>query len=133
LSDERIRLLNSFRNSGFSVDDSPTLWPEDSDGLERLARCLLRCPLSLSRIHWTKGARTLFYEGKSSHDDPLASDPQGSILNLVSGTLCGLAPLLGWARGRKEPVGRLEFPARSRSSGRGGWFSIWGQWGKPQV
>jgi len=70
LSDERIELLHSFRNTGFSVDDSPTLWPQDSDGLERLARYLLRCPLSLSRIHWTKGARTLFYEGKSSHDDP---------------------------------------------------------------
>ncbi|HSF14462.1 MAG TPA: transposase, partial [Vicinamibacteria bacterium] len=70
LSDERIRLLSSFRKSGFSVDDSPTLWPQDSDGLERLARYLLRCPLSLSRIHWTKGARTLFYEVKSSHDDP---------------------------------------------------------------
>ena len=36
LSDERIELLNSFRNSGFSVDTSPTVWPQDSDGLERL-------------------------------------------------------------------------------------------------
>ena len=33
LSDERIELLNSFRHSGFSVDTSPTVWPQDSDGL----------------------------------------------------------------------------------------------------
>jgi hypothetical protein len=82
LSDERIELLTSFRNSGFSVDDSPTLWPQDTEGIERLARYLLRCPLSLSRIHWTKGARTLFYEGKSSHDDPFASDPKGETLDV---------------------------------------------------
>ncbi len=82
LSDERIELLNSFRNSGFSVDDSPTLWPQDSEGIERLARYLLRCPLSLSRIHWTQGARTLFYEGKSSHHDPFASDPKGETLDI---------------------------------------------------
>jgi hypothetical protein len=43
---------------------------------------LLRCPLSLSRIHWTKGARTLFYEGKSTHDDPFATDPNGETLDI---------------------------------------------------
>ena len=57
LSDERIELLLSFRNSGFSVDTSPTVWPQDTQGLERLCRYLLRCPVSLSRIHWTPGAR----------------------------------------------------------------------------
>ena len=36
LSDERIELLLSFRNSGFSVDTSPTVWPQDTQGLERL-------------------------------------------------------------------------------------------------
>jgi len=64
LSDERIELLNSFRNSGFSVDTSPTVWPRDSEGLERLGRYMLRCPLSLSRIHWTQGAPTLFCQSK---------------------------------------------------------------------
>jgi hypothetical protein len=82
LSDERIELLNSFRNSGFSVDGSPTVWPQDTDGLETIARYLLRCPLSLSRIHWTEGARTLFYQGKSSHDDPFASHPEGETLDV---------------------------------------------------
>ena len=58
-------------HSGFSVDTSVTVWPQDTEGLERLCRYLLRCPLSLSRIHWTPGAKTLFYEAKGSHDDPL--------------------------------------------------------------
>ncbi len=31
---ERIELLLSFRNSGFSVDTSPTVWPQDTQGLE---------------------------------------------------------------------------------------------------
>jgi hypothetical protein len=55
LSDERIELLSSFRHSGFSVDCSVTVWSDDTNGLERLARYLLRCPVSLSRIHWTPG------------------------------------------------------------------------------
>ena len=85
LSDERIELLNSFRNSGFSVDTSPTVWPQDSDGLERLGRYILRCPLSLSRIHWTEGARPLFYQGKASHHDPQLSSfhhPDGETLDV---------------------------------------------------
>ena len=82
LSDERIELLDSFRHSGFSVDASPTVWPQDTQGLERLCRYLLRCPVSLSRIHWTPGSKTLFYESKSSHDDPLFSHPQGETLDV---------------------------------------------------
>ena len=35
LSDERIELLRSFRHSGFSLDTSPTVWPQDTQGLEK--------------------------------------------------------------------------------------------------
>ena len=82
LSDERLQLLLSFRNSGFSVDTSPTVWPQDTQGLERLCRYLLRCPVSISRIHWTPGSRTLFYESKGSHDDPLLSHPKGESIDI---------------------------------------------------
>ena len=86
LSDERIELLDSFRHSGFSVDASLTVWPQDTEGLERLCQYLLRCPLSLSRIHWTPqraGAKTLFYEATGARDDdPLASHPQGEALDV---------------------------------------------------
>ncbi len=83
ISDERIELILSFRNSGFSVDASPTVWPQDSQGLEKISRYLLRCPVSLSRIHWTPGSKTLFYESKSSHDDPLFSHPKGETLDIL--------------------------------------------------
>jgi hypothetical protein len=36
----------------------------------------------LERIHWTPGAGTLFYQGKASHDDPFANDPQGETLDI---------------------------------------------------
>ena len=38
--------------------------------------------MSLSRIHWTPGSRTLFYESKSSHDGPLFSHPKGESLDI---------------------------------------------------
>jgi len=84
LDDERIELLNSFPNSGFSVDTSPTVWPQDSDGLERLGRYMLRAPLSLSRIHWSDGARTLFYQAKATNDDSpsLFRHPDGETLEV---------------------------------------------------
>jgi len=87
LSDERIELLQSFRNSGFSVDTSPTVWPQDTTGLERLCRYLLRCPVSLERIHWTPGAKTLFYQSKQhANDDPLFSHPKGETLDVFEFT-----------------------------------------------
>ena len=59
------------------ITHHPTVWPQDTQGLERLCRYLLRCPVSLSRIHWTPGSRTLFYQSKGSHDDTLLSHPKG--------------------------------------------------------
>ena len=83
LSEERIELLRSFPHSGFSVDTSVTVWPDDTAGLERLARYLLRCPLSLSRIHWTPGSKNLFYEARSSPDDVLFAHQNGETLDTL--------------------------------------------------
>jgi hypothetical protein len=82
LSDERIELLGSFRHSGFSVDCSITVWPKDTARLLRLACYLLRCPVSLSRIHWTPGSKTLFYESNGLHDEPFYSHPHGETLDI---------------------------------------------------
>ncbi len=38
--------------------------------------------MSLSRIHWTPGAKTLFYASKAAHDDPLYSHPEGETLDI---------------------------------------------------
>ena len=83
LSDERIELLRSFPHSGFSADCSVTVWPKDTAGLQRLACYLLRCPVSLSRIHWTPGSKTLFYETQGSHHDPFSSHPKGETLDCL--------------------------------------------------
>ena len=45
LSDERARFLMSWNhNSGFSVDDSVRIEPEDQKSMERMARYILRPP-----------------------------------------------------------------------------------------
>ncbi len=54
----------------------------DGCWLELLEAYLLRSPVRLSRIHWTPGSKTLFYESKASHDDPFYSHPQGETLDI---------------------------------------------------
>lgn len=49
LSDERIELLLSWQNTGFSVHNTVTLESEDPAGAERIARYLLRPPLLEAR------------------------------------------------------------------------------------
>jgi len=68
-----------FLHSGFSVDASVTVWPQDTEGLEHLCRYLLRCPLSLSRIHWKPGAKTLFaWEFVGQENRRMAVSPDGA-------------------------------------------------------
>jgi hypothetical protein len=50
LAPGRIELLLSWRHSGFSVHNTVTVPPDDGAGLERLARYLLRAPVSLERL-----------------------------------------------------------------------------------
>ena len=64
LSEERTRLLLSWRHSGFSVHTSVTVPSDDRDGLERLARYLLRPPVSLDRLRVGEGAGSLAYTGR---------------------------------------------------------------------
>ena len=52
LTEERIELLESWKagHTGFSAHNAVTVRADDGDGLERLARYLLRPPLSLERL-----------------------------------------------------------------------------------
>jgi hypothetical protein len=70
LSQERIKLLLSWRRSGFSVDDSVRLPVGEQKGLEDVARYMLRAPVSLSRLRWTPGDKDIFYVGTDSHKSP---------------------------------------------------------------
>jgi len=64
LSGERTRLLLSWRHSGFSVHTSVTVPPDDRDGLERLARYLLRPPVSLDRLKVDEHAQAVAYAAR---------------------------------------------------------------------
>ena len=88
LSEERIRLLLSWRHSGFSVHTSVTVPPDDRDGLERLARYLLRAPVSLERLRVGEDAGSLAYAGRrrSTHrgtGDEAVLDPLDFLARVV--------------------------------------------------
>ena len=71
LSDERARVLMSWRhNSGFSVDDSVRFEPEDTKAMEKVARYLLRPPLSLERMTYSKGDDQVVYRRKAKDGRP---------------------------------------------------------------
>jgi hypothetical protein len=118
VSDERIELLRSFRHSCFSADCSVSVWPDDTAGLQlvrrslgeggRLACYLLRCPVSLSRIHWTPGSKTLFYESAGSHDDPFHSHPKGETLDVFD-FIARVLTQIPEPRKRERPLPRVLF------------------------
>jgi hypothetical protein len=71
MSDERARVLMSWRhNSGFSVDDSVRFEPEDRKSMEKVARYLLRPPLSLERMTYSKGDDQVAYRRKGKNGRP---------------------------------------------------------------
>jgi len=71
LSDERARLLMSWNhNSGYSVDASVRVEPEDEKAMERMVRYMLRPPLSLERMSYTEGSDEVLYSRKRSNGRP---------------------------------------------------------------
>jgi hypothetical protein len=88
LSEERVQLLLSWNhNSGFSIDDSVRIQAEDSQALERLARYMVRPPLSLERMRYEVGDNEVVYERKRSNGKPGAEerfDPLDFLARLIS-------------------------------------------------
>ena len=70
LNEERIQLLLSWRRSGFSIDDSVRIPAGQQRAIEHVARYMLRAPVSLSRMQWSRDDSEVFYLAKGSHDDP---------------------------------------------------------------
>ena len=65
LSEERERLLLSWRHrTGFSADASVKVEPEDSAAVQRLARYILRPPVSLERMVFNQGSDDVVYTRK---------------------------------------------------------------------
>ena len=85
ISDERIKLLLSWRHTGFSVDNSVTLYPSDQQGLERLARYLLRSPVSLQTLHYSPETQQVIYQANKGHDrdDTEIIDPMDFVARVL--------------------------------------------------
>ncbi len=67
LTEERTELLLSWRHTGFSVHNRVRVEPEDGPAVERLARYIMRPPISLERIGWS-GDGEVLYQPKGGHD-----------------------------------------------------------------
>ncbi len=67
LSEERAKLLLSWRHTGFSVHNRVRVEPEDQPAMERLARYIMRPPISLERMQWSEDG-DVFYQPKGGHD-----------------------------------------------------------------
>ncbi len=80
LSDERAGVLLSWRhNSGFSVDDSVRFEPEDRKSMEKVARYLLRPPLSLERMNYSDGDDQVVYRHKGRDGRPGEEERIGAL------------------------------------------------------
>ncbi|HXV61769.1 MAG TPA: transposase [Vicinamibacteria bacterium] len=77
ISQERIDLLLSWRHSGFSVHNRTTVYPNDTEGLHKLACYLMRAPVNLSRLRFDRDSGLLVFEPKPGHelDDEALTDP----------------------------------------------------------
>jgi len=95
-----------------AADSSVEVEPEDGAGLERLARYIMRPPLSLERMNWTEGAREVAYTLKPREGQPGAQerlDPLDSLARLLAHLpepRLHLAHYYGWysnvSRGRRR-------------------------------
>jgi hypothetical protein len=96
VDEDRVALLMSWEeNTGFSADNSATVAAGDSTGLARLARYLMRSPVSLDRLTWDEETGEIVYLAKRGHvhddaeprpDQPLPEerfDPLEFIARLV--------------------------------------------------
>jgi hypothetical protein len=57
----------SWRHTGFSVHNRVRVEPEDQPAVERLARYIMRPPISLERVEWG-GEGVVHYRAKGGHD-----------------------------------------------------------------
>jgi len=91
LSEERIQLLLSWRRSGFSIDDSVRIPAGQQRAIEHVARYMLRAPLSLSRMRWSRDDSEVFYIAKGSQDDPEAPSARARRIDTLE-FVCGGQP-----------------------------------------
>ena len=97
LSDERIKILRSWRRSGFSIDNDVYLYPSDTQALEILSRYIVRCPVSLRRLQYDKKSNYVLYQPKSKNRKAELLDPLEFLARV-------LIHILRWAALRGSPA-----------------------------
>jgi hypothetical protein len=68
LDEDRVRVLLSWRHTGFSVHNQVNVAPGDGRVVETLARYCLRTPVSLTRLSLRAGESTVEYRVGGGHD-----------------------------------------------------------------
>jgi hypothetical protein len=66
LSDAHIECILSWQHSGFHVYRGEQIRAGDTDGLERLAQYIIRCPIALSRMMYDRENARVLYHGKTT-------------------------------------------------------------------
>ena len=74
ITQDRIDLLLSWKNSGFSVNNSVSATPDNPEAFERLAPYFLHPPLSLERMSFTEDQDNIHYRSKRIHGTIRPSD-----------------------------------------------------------
>ncbi len=88
LSDERVKLMLSWRHSGFSVDASVRVDAGDTKALERVARYILRPPVSLERLSWHEATGEVSYTAKSTTSGHSQTLAEKAFPNPLEGKFC---------------------------------------------
>ncbi len=90
LSEERTELLLSWRHTGFSVHNRVLrVEPEDRAAVERMARYIMRPPISLERMRWDGVGEVRYrrkggHEGSALHRDPVENfDPAEFLARVI--------------------------------------------------
>ncbi|HZX47583.1 MAG TPA: transposase [Nitrospirota bacterium] len=65
ITEDRVNLILSWRHTGFHVHNEGRVVANDMEGRERLARYLIRPPVSLERLTYDRENQQVYYQGKA--------------------------------------------------------------------
>jgi hypothetical protein len=65
ITEERVRMILSWRHTGFHVHNEGKVVANDTEGRERLARYLIRPPVSLEQLTYDRKNQQVSYQGKA--------------------------------------------------------------------
>ena len=65
ITEERMRMILSWRHSGFHIHNEGKVVANDTEGRGRFARYIIRPPVSLERLTYDREGQQVFYKAKS--------------------------------------------------------------------